>query len=98
MCEMELIASLKGIKHNFMFNNKDGYLMGVSIDSDWHNDYFWQMEEYVPYDKKIFRFFNKITDIGIYKTRKKLDKYLDLGKQRYIKKSTFQTESTNRAV
>ncbi|KAF0851497.1 plectrovirus-related protein [Spiroplasma poulsonii] len=37
MCEMELIASLKGTKHNFMFNNKDGYLMGVSIDSDWHN-------------------------------------------------------------
>ncbi|AXF95106.1 rolling circle replication-associated protein [Spiroplasma phoeniceum] len=95
MCEMELIASLKGTKHNFMFNNKDGYLMGVSIDSDWNKDYFWQMEEYVPYDKKIFRFFNKITDIGIYKTRKKLDKYLNLGKQRYIKKSTFQMESTN---
>ncbi|QIA73275.1 hypothetical protein GL982_06470 [Spiroplasma citri] len=59
MCEMELIASLKGTKHNFMFNNKDGYLMGVSIDSDWNKDYFWQMEEYVPYDKKYFGFSKK---------------------------------------
>ncbi|APE75279.1 hypothetical protein [Spiroplasma citri] len=98
MCEMELIASLKGTKHNFMFNNKDGYLMGVSIDSDWNKDYFWQMEEYVPYDKKIFRFFKKISNLDIYRTRKKFDKYLNLGKQRYIKKSTFQMESTNRAV
>ncbi|WP_310622509.1 hypothetical protein [Spiroplasma citri] len=92
---MELIASLKGTKHNFMFNNKDGYLMGVSIDSDWNKDYFWQMEEYIPYDKKIFRFFKKISNLDIYKTRKKLDKYLNLGKQRYIKKSTFQMESTS---
>ncbi|APE75307.1 hypothetical protein [Spiroplasma citri] len=94
MCEMELIASLKGTKHNFMFNNKDGYLMGVSIDSDWNKDYFWQMEEYVPYDKKIFRFFHKISDLDRYRIRKKYDKYLNLGKQRYIKKSTFQLEST----
>ncbi|APE75293.1 plectrovirus-related protein [Spiroplasma citri] len=95
MCEMELIASLKGTKHNFMFNNKDGYLMGVSIDSDWNKDYFWQMEEYVPYDKKIFRFFHKISDLNRYRIRKKYDKYFNLGKQRYIKKSTFQMESTN---
>ncbi|ALA98106.1 Spiroplasmavirus-related protein [Spiroplasma kunkelii CR2-3x] len=55
MCEMELIASLKGTKHNFMFNNKDGYLMGVSIDSDWNKDYFWQMKKYIPYDKKQYQ-------------------------------------------
>ncbi|ALA97623.1 Spiroplasmavirus-related protein [Spiroplasma kunkelii CR2-3x] len=44
------------------------------------------MEEYVPYDKKIFRFFHKISDLDRYLIRKKYDKYLNLGKQRYIKK------------
>ncbi|WP_162475797.1 hypothetical protein [Spiroplasma sp. ChiS] len=37
----------KGIKNKFMFVDKQGYIMGVSIDSYLENDYFWQMEEYV---------------------------------------------------
>ncbi|ALA98082.1 Spiroplasmavirus-related protein [Spiroplasma kunkelii CR2-3x] len=55
MCKMELIASLKGAKNKFMFVDKQGYKMGVSIDSDWNKDYFWQMEEYIPYDKKQYQ-------------------------------------------
>nr|CAK99865.1 putative plectrovirus SVGII3 rep protein n-terminal truncated [Spiroplasma citri] len=99
MTKEELKMALCGVKHFYMFADKQKkHMLGISIDSDWNSDYFWQMEEYVPYDKKIFRFFNKITDIGIYKTRKKLDKYLNLGKQKYIKKSTSQMESTSCAV
>ncbi|WP_114564786.1 hypothetical protein [Spiroplasma phoeniceum] len=55
MCEMELIASLKGIKNKFMFVDKQGYIMGVRIDSYLENDYFWQMEEYVPFYKKQYQ-------------------------------------------
>ncbi|APE75254.1 hypothetical protein [Spiroplasma citri] len=99
MTKEELKMALCGIKHFYMFADKQKkHMLGISIDSDWHSDYFWQMEEYVPYDKKIFRFFNKISDLDKYKIRKKYDKYLNLGKKRYIKKSTFQMESTNCAV
>ncbi|ALA97609.1 Spiroplasmavirus-related protein [Spiroplasma kunkelii CR2-3x] len=99
MTKEELKMALCGVKHFYMFADKQKkHMLGISIDSDWHSDYFWQMEEYIPYDKKIFRFFHKITDLDRYITRKKYDKYLNLGKQRYIKKSTFQMESTNRAV
>ncbi|APE75269.1 hypothetical protein [Spiroplasma citri] len=55
MCEMELIASLKGIKNKFMFVDKQGYIMGVSIDSYLENDYFWQIEEYVPFYRKQYQ-------------------------------------------
>ncbi|PQP78404.1 hypothetical protein C6B38_06185 [Spiroplasma sp. ChiS] len=67
MTKEELKMALCGVKHFYMFADKQKkHMLGISIDSDWHSDYFWQMEEYVPYDKKIFRFFHKIDIVIIF--------------------------------